>query len=134
MPTAPILVVDRDPWVRRLLSVLLTSNNYSVLETDDGSEALGLIASNRPGLLIVDVAISGMEAAAFLTNVVERGYKGPIVVLSASTEAGAIAERFGATHMEKPFDPKDLLDAVTRLFPTTSNRIVRPVFVSFVFR
>jgi CheY-like chemotaxis protein len=58
-----VLVVDDDPASRYLLVRLLDGTGWSVLETDDGAEAVRLARAHAPGLILLDFVLG--DATAF---------------------------------------------------------------------
>jgi len=52
-----ILVVDDDPDIRDILKLTLSEENYEVLEAGDGEEALKIINSKSPDLVLLDYKI-----------------------------------------------------------------------------
>src|SRR5438477_1688580 len=61
VPVPKILVVDDVPQNVRLLEAVLTSNGYSVVSASSGPEALELVASDPPDLVLLDVQMPGMN-------------------------------------------------------------------------
>ena len=110
-----LLVVDDDRGIRETLGEVLRDERYTVLLARDGGEALDLLAKDPvPGLILLDLAMPGIDGAAFL----ERQRKDPrlrgipVVVFSADDRA----PRSGAAGwLRKPVDLGDLLETVARL-------------------
>ncbi len=59
-----ILVVDDDKTILAVVRKYLTSVNYSVVVTDNGSEALMLVRESRPDLILVDSDMPGLDGHA----------------------------------------------------------------------
>ena len=118
-----ICIIDDDQDMRKVVSTVLKTKDYEVLEASDGMQGLKLIESTNPDLLILDLmmpGISGMEVCKRLRDS-ERFADLPIIVISAITRkfqhddeywaAGLKSDEF----MGKPFEPYDLLSRVEYL-------------------
>lgn len=55
-----ILVVDDEPSIRRLLNVALSSRGFEVVEAEDGLQAMGMVAAEKPDLIVLDVMMPGL--------------------------------------------------------------------------
>ena len=58
-----ILIVDDDPDIRDVLKLTLSEENYEILEACDGEEALKVIGSNQPDLILLDYKIPKIEGS-----------------------------------------------------------------------
>jgi two-component system alkaline phosphatase synthesis response regulator PhoP len=56
-----ILVVEDEEVVQETLAYNLQQEGYEVLSAGDGSEALQIIRSNKPDLIVLDVVLPGMD-------------------------------------------------------------------------
>ena len=56
-----ILVAEDDPEARELLKLLLGGGDYDLLEAADGIEALDLLRTEQPDLLITDIVMPRMD-------------------------------------------------------------------------
>jgi CheY-like chemotaxis protein len=61
VPGAPILVVDDDQRNVRLVESILRASGYGVVRAFDGEEALRLVESERPNLVLLDVMMPKMS-------------------------------------------------------------------------
>ena len=59
--TKQILVVDDDPALVRLIDQVLTHKGYQVLKASNGQEALRLLFTHKPELVLLDVVMPGMD-------------------------------------------------------------------------
>lgn len=114
---ARVLIVDDDPAVRLLYSVNLQYEGYAVLEAPDGRQALALARSERPDLVLSDVAMPGLDgfqlAQALRRH--ERTREIPVIFLSGETavENRTRAFELGAlAYLTKPLDPSTLAQHV----------------------
>lgn len=111
MSNRRVLVVDDEPQIQRFLRPALTACGYDVLTADTGREALRLIASAAPDIVVLDLGLPDMDGKEVLRQA--RGFSTiPIIVLSArDREAEKImALDAGADdYVEKPFGIGELM-------------------------
>ncbi|MFZ0387067.1 MAG: response regulator [Solirubrobacteraceae bacterium] len=116
-----LLVVDDDPFIRRLITTTLEDvAEFRLLEAEDGDQALALADRQRPQIVLLDVDIPGVDGIevcrALRAN--PRTSEATIVMLTAShnEEIEARAETAGADlFLTKPFSPLELLRLVDGL-------------------
>jgi DNA-binding response OmpR family regulator len=115
-PTAagPVLVVEDDYEIRRMIRWLLEDEGLTVETAGDGEEALHQVMDHRPALVVLDLnlpIVDGEEVAAAVRAA--YGDSVPIVVVSSDTNRSARARRVGAVEaLRKPFEIEDLVEAV----------------------
>jgi CheY-like chemotaxis protein len=110
-----ILVVDDNPQVLEGMRALLEHRGYRVQVASSGRAALSLLRSGElPGLVILDLAMSGMDGWDFRAEQLRDARLAEIPVIVASADPlASLAENMGVVAvMKKPLDPKQLLDAV----------------------
>ncbi|MBF0245002.1 MAG: response regulator [Planctomycetes bacterium] len=79
-----ILLVDDSEINRELLIGLLKSETWlQIVEARDGMEALGLLESEKPDLLITDVVMPRMSGVQLLAELRKRGYTLPVIMMSS---------------------------------------------------
>ncbi|MFA6029081.1 MAG: response regulator transcription factor [Elusimicrobiota bacterium] len=85
-PLRKILVVDDDRTIRGLISKYLTQNGYSVVHTDNGSEALVLVRESRPDLILVDAQMPGLDGHAVCRVLKKEAAttSTPVIIMSGS--------------------------------------------------
>ena len=79
-----ILVVDDDPDVRTILSILLSHNGYEVITAGDGATALELAPVRRVGLIVIDLRMPRLRGDGFCDKYREHGGDAPIVLVTAA--------------------------------------------------
>jgi diguanylate cyclase (GGDEF)-like protein len=114
---AKILIVDEAAGERSAVAALLRKHGHSVREAAAEEEALGMVRSERPDLLIVDILMQGMDDCHFVVRVrADPGLCQPRLLLrSTSTneaESRALAHAFGAGFVVKPCTPEMLMAVV----------------------
>ena len=112
-----ILVVDDDPHIRKLIRLYLENNLFSVVEAEDGQEALDYIAHSKVDLMIVDVMMPRVDGIELTEDI--RGYLDiPILMVTAKGESMDKVKGFQAgtdDYLVKPFDPVELVLRVKSL-------------------
>jgi diguanylate cyclase (GGDEF)-like protein len=102
-----ILVVDDSPTIRAALKSLLERMGHTVVEADDGKEALEMYRQNRPGLVLIDVVMpvmDGYEAAQHMRETSAEEWV-PIIFLSskeADQDLNRAIEAGGDDYLVKP--------------------------------
>ena len=118
MAEPAILVVDDDAPIRRMLDRTLGAAGYDVTLAVDGGDALAAIERSVPDLLVLDVAMPGLDGIAVCRRVRSRGLATPVLLLTARD---AIDDRVrgldaGADdYLVKPFATEELLARVRAL-------------------
>jgi len=119
----PILVVDDDTKIVRLVRTYLEREGYRVIEAFDGAAALAAIDEHQPALVVLDLMLPEIDGRAVIAAV--RGSADtPIIVLSAlGTTSDRIAGLgLGADdYLPKPFSPAELVVRVKRVLARTAN-------------
>ena len=121
MSEAPlrILVIDDEPAMVGAVAALVGSVGHRVSAAYDGVEGLRHFDAERPDLVILDLAMPGMDGLSVCTELRQRGST-PIIVLSGEGQEAAKVEALDAgadDYVTKPFGKSELLArirAVTR--------------------
>lgn len=106
-----ILIIDDDAAIGDLEQKVLERADYAVLRAYSGTEALLLLKSSRPDLVLLDLMLPGLSGEEVLPRI--QGI--PVIVVSAKT---AVQDKVGlllggaADYLTKPFDTKELLARV----------------------
>ena len=123
-----ILVVDDIEDIRSLLQEALQANGYSTLEAADGREALSIIETEPPDLVILDIAMPVMSGFQVLRQL-RKNSDIPVIMLSARTDTVDKVEslELGADdYITKPFEIAEMtarVEAVLRRRKTMSRVI-----------
>jgi DNA-binding response OmpR family regulator len=112
-----VLVVDDDAPLRALCRATLDEAGFRVLEAADGDEALELIASDRPDLILLDVVMPRLSGWAVAAELLEEPATSeiPIVFISGRKEVSdrlRAQELRASGYVTKPFDPAGLATTV----------------------
>ena len=121
-----VLVVDDEKGVRRLVCQILR-HDYTILEAQDGEEAVNMAHSQEPDLIIMDMMMPKMDGLTACRAIKQdQATRGIAVVMLtaigydlnrklAENVAGA------AAYLTKPFDTQELLKTVGRLLSLKSQ-------------
>jgi CheY-like chemotaxis protein len=117
---ATILIVDDRPSNRHFLLTLLSYSGHQLLEATDGLEALALIRSARPDLVITDIAMPTMDGHEMVSRLrAEPELAATPVIFYTATYSESEAMRLAAscaveTVLLKPTAPAQILAAVDK--------------------
>ena len=106
-----ILIIDDDAAIGDLEQEILEPAGYAVLRAYSGTEALLLLQSSRPDLVLLDLMLPGRSGREVLPQI--RGI--PVIVVSAKAAVQDKVELLlsgAADYLTKPFDTKELLARV----------------------
>jgi DNA-binding response OmpR family regulator len=110
-PRYRILLVD-DEKILRILRFKLKASGYEVITATNGQDAITLVESEKPDIVVMDVIIpgmSGLEALQALRTFSDL----PVIVISARTDNASKALSLGAnSFLSKPFNPDELVKRI----------------------
>ncbi len=115
---AKILIVEDEPQINRLIELVLLSDGfYNIKKSFDGADALELIKSEKPDLILLDVMLPSLDGFSLCKKIKEDEYLKNIqvIMLTAKKMEEDILEGFesGAIdYISKPFSNKILLARV----------------------
>jgi CheY-like chemotaxis protein/anti-anti-sigma regulatory factor len=124
---AKILTVDDSKMIRTLVGRALKPFDVRIVEAEDGAKGLEAARSERPDLILLDVAMpvmDGLEALRHLKK--DPALKSiPVIMLTAEASRERVLDiiREGANYyILKPFDREALLAQVGKMIPLTARR------------
>ena len=113
LPERPILVVDDDAKIVRLVRTYLERDGFSVVTAADGPAALDAIERHRPALVVLDLMLPELDGRAVIRAVRrdDEAAATPILIISArgSTDRIAGLEDGADDYLPKPFSPAELV-------------------------
>ncbi|UPM53683.1 response regulator transcription factor [Gottfriedia acidiceleris] len=124
-----VLVVDDDPNIRELISIFLSGEGYTVIEAENGQEALMLMEENNIQIVVVDVMMPEVDGYE-LTKEVKKYYDIPILMVTAKGESQDKLKGFDLgvdDYVVKPFDPLEIVarvKALLRRFQVLSDNTI----------
>ena len=123
-----ILIVEDNELNMELVAALLEAAGYAVLQADSGETAIELALRESPALILMDLALPGMDglqAVAALRNVPNASHI-PIVALTANAMRGDEERALAAGcagYITKPLNTRRLAGQIASfLLPTTQRK------------
>jgi two-component system chemotaxis response regulator CheY len=115
-----ILIVDDSASVRTVAKIALNEAGYETTEAINGEEALQRLSADRVHLIVSDVNMPVMDGITFLKRVKALPQYKFTPVIMLTTEAGQDMKEQGRqagakAWITKPFQPRNLVDAVSKL-------------------
>ncbi|MCB0620077.1 MAG: response regulator [Saprospiraceae bacterium] len=115
--SAKILIVDDEPNIVVALEFLLQQQGFVVEKAYNGQEALDKLSSFRPGIVILDVMMPGMDGFEVARRIRQQpsNRNTQIIFLTAKgTDADKIKgySAGGEVYITKPFDNDELIQTV----------------------
>ena len=109
-----ILVVDDDPAIAEMLTIVLQGEGFRTVVVGDGVEAVKAAEEHNPDLILLDVMLPGMNGIDVCKAIRETSTV-PIVMLTARTDTVDVVlglESGADDYVHKPFKPKELVARV----------------------
>jgi DNA-binding response OmpR family regulator len=123
MTGASVLVVDDEPMVREVVTRYLRRDGFDVSTAADGREALHILASTRPDLVVLDLMLPIVNGMAVLDEV-RRTSDVPVILLTARGDEGdrVLGLELGADdYVTKPFSARELTARVKSVLRRTNS-------------
>ncbi len=121
MTQARILLIDDDRIILEMLDLALSKADFLVLSAVDGEIGLQMFREHRPDLVIVDIAMPGIDGYQVIEQIREldgEKKRTPIIILTAHEQSvmRAYAEELGADlYLTKPVTPRQLVEHIHTL-------------------
>ena len=106
-----ILIIEDEPNISTFMATVLAANNYDTMTAYTGSEAISMITSHCPDLILLDLGLPDMDGNNILKFVREWSTC-PILVVSARTHERDKVDALDAgadDYIVKPFGTSELL-------------------------
>lgn len=116
-----ILIIDDDADLRASMRIVLEAAGFIIGEAADGEEGFKVADRIKPDAIIVDLMMETVDSGSKVTTKLkEKGYKGPVYLLSAAGDAvryNIDAREMGlAGIFQKPVDHKVLINTLKKQF------------------
>ena len=116
MKTRRVVIAEDEAIIRLDLKEILQDEGYDVVgETGRGDEAVDLVATHHPDLVILDVKMPGSDGLAAARAIRELDLKVAVLILTAFSQRNLIDEARGAgvvAYLVKPFQRIELIPAI----------------------
>jgi two-component system KDP operon response regulator KdpE len=127
-----VLVVDDEEGIHRFLRPALTASGFNVLTALTGQQAVQLLATFAPDLMLLDLGLPDMDGKEVIRQI-RHFSQTPIIVLSArgdKKEKIAALDLGANDYVEKPFDIEELLARIRVAFRL--NQKIKEIPTRFV--
>ncbi len=101
-----VMVVDDDLALARMLRILFQSEGFDVVTAHNGQQALDKLDDGVPALVVLDLQMPVLDGRGFFHEFRRRGYRSPILLLSAYNAEAAMEELGAEAAFGKPCDPE----------------------------
>jgi two-component system KDP operon response regulator KdpE len=132
-----VLTVDDEPSIRRLVRLELESQDFTVIEAEDGQSAITLNDREKPDAIILDVRMPGMSGIEVMQQIRDRSSVPVILLTARDQDADKVAGLQGGAddYVSKPFNPEELsarVRAVLRRYMPPENETAKTVVIEDV--
>lgn len=111
---AKVLVVDDDPAISEMLTIVLQGEGFDTVVVGDGNQAVDAARVEDPDLVLLDLMLPGLGGVDVCRAIREFSTV-PIVMLTAKTDTVDVVlglESGADDYVPKPFKPKELVARV----------------------
>jgi len=122
-----VLIVDDEPGVRQLVQRIL-GKSYTVIEAQDGAEAVDVSRDQKPDIILMDMMMPKVDGltACYVIKKDEATKEIPVVMITAvgyDLNKRLSQDIMGADgYITKPFTPQDLQGAIDQFFGDSSEK------------
>ena len=112
-----VLIVDDEASIRQTLSGILTDDGFEVITASNGYEALKMIESEAPDIVLLDVWMHGMDGIETLKEIKKDNPSIPVILISGhgTIETAVKATKLGAFDLiEKPLSIDKVILAINQ--------------------
>lgn len=123
MNNPTILIIDDEAQIRKLLEITLESNDYKVMQAENGKEGILIAANHPPDLILLDIGLPNENGQEILKKLREW-YSKPIIMLSVQSDEENIISALdnGANdYLVKPFRTGELLARIRTVLRNKMN-------------
>jgi len=115
-----VLIVDDVRFIRVLLVEILEDKGYEVAgEATEGEEAIEMYGKLKPDLVIMDIAMPGMDGITALKHIRTIDPEAKVIVISAYGTKKTVLKAIQAgagDFIVKPFEPEQIISAISKVF------------------
>ena len=125
-----VLIADDDPVMRKILTSIVTNEQYEAVQAGDGREAFRVLKSdaNFKGALF-DLKMPGLTGLDLVSHMKteKRLQRIPVMIITAETETKVVSEIFRAgavAYLPKPFSRDQITRAIRMLLHSSHKRVL----------
>jgi DNA-binding NtrC family response regulator len=111
-----VLIVDDEPDILDILGIVIQDMDLNIIRASDGREAVEVIKSTNPFLVISDINMPGMDGIGLFNEILKLSEPKPLVVLCTGFvgyEKGDLFKKGAFDFVLKPFDFSAIEEMVT---------------------
>ena len=132
MPKKTVLVVDDEPAIRDMLTMVLEAASFVVLEVENARLAHAAIIDRRPDIVLLDWMMPGTTGLELLRRLKRDPLTKnvPIIMLTAKAEEGgkvAGLDSGADDYVSKPFSPRELVARIKAVLRRISEDEVKQI-------
>lgn len=121
-----ILYVEDNPDNRMLVRRVLLSEDYALIEAKDAGEALAMLKTSQPDLILMDINMPDMDGYALTTQIkAMTGFERvPILAITANVMRGDREKTLEAGcdgYIQKPIDVDQLTREIEKFLPRSAH-------------
>jgi DNA-binding response OmpR family regulator len=117
-----VLVVDDEAAILRIVGTSLRVFGYDVITSSSGEEALKLVESEKPDVMLLDVLMPGMNGLETLQKLRTTSDL-PVIVFSARSSAREEVLKLGANDfVAKPFTPEEMVKRISSVLQSAAQQ------------
>jgi len=122
---AKVLVVDDEKDMRDIMEFLLQKEGHQVVTAFNGKVALEVVDSARPDLIVMDIMMPEMDGYTAQSRLFENPDTRsiPVIILTSKSKTKDLLTQSSnvVSFLEKPFDPKTLVEKVREVLKNGNN-------------
>jgi len=118
-----ILLVDDEPNVRLFYSAVLSDAGYDIIEAPSGPEALRLLDTESPDLVVLDIRLRSESGLDVLQQIASHPSRIPVIILTAyASFQDDYTTWLAESYVLKSSDPTEFLVEVQRVLDCRQGR------------
>lgn len=126
-----ILVVDDDPAISEMLTIVLEAEGFDTVAVTDGAAAVDVFHREDPDLVLLDLMLPGMNGID-ICRLIRQESSVPIVMLTAKTDTVDVVlglESGADDYVNKPFKPKELVARIRARLRRTDTDSSETIYI-----
>ena len=115
---AKVLLVDDAAFMRMRCAKVLTKLGHTVVEAENGLQALDVYEREKPEIVLMDITMPEMDGLEALKQIKQRDAGAKVAMVSAMGQQSMVLDAIkagAADFVLKPFDEERLIAAVSKL-------------------
>ena len=127
MSNDEVLIVDDEKLILISTRIVLESVGYGAITAANGEEAISLAQERRPGLILLDIMMPGIDGWETLSRLKDAAETKdiPVIIFTAREHSRGrhLAREMGAAdYFQKPFEPDELIEIVQEYLVSANAR------------